>query len=406
MVLAAVRFPLPMAASRQAADVVVIGGGCMGASIAWHLARKGADVVLLEREHIGAGATGHSGALLRRHYEHPVGIRLANESLGVFESFARHTGRRARFVRVGFTTGAREKDVPALERLLAVQRKHGVAAKLVAVDELRALEPGMDVSDLAAGVYDERAGYADPVATALGFAGAAADAGAEIREGVGVLELLAAKKRMVGVRTKAATVLADRVVVAAGNWTPGLLATVGVRVPVRFVRGEIAFLRRPPGVRAPRLHFDYYNNTYSRPEGTRDALVGYMATDRRTARPRPVPFDATLRESTAKDLRARLAARFPAFRRSHLRGGYAGLYDVTPDRYPILGPVGPAGLFVAVGFSGHGFKLSPAVGRLMADAVFGTAKDPDLAALAPSRFAERRPLKPAAPFPAHGQRLP
>jgi len=394
------------AAKRKGADVVVVGGGCMGASIAWHLARKGTDVVLLERDHVGAGATGHSGALLRRHYEHPVGIRLANESLGVFESFARHTGRRAGFVRVGFTTGAREKDVPALQRLLAVQREQGVAAKLLAVDELRALEPQMDVSDLAVGVYDEREGYADPVATALGFAGAAADAGAEIHEGVDVIELLAAKKRMVGVRTKAATILADRVVVAAGNWTPGLLDAVGVRVPVRFVRGEIAFLRRPPGVRAPRLHFDYYNNTYSRPEGAHDSLVGYMATDPRTARTKPVPFDETLRASTAKDLKARLTARFPAFRRSHLRGGYAGLYDVTPDRYPILGPLGPVGLFVAVGFSGHGFKLSPAVGRLMADAVLGTGRDPDLAALASSRFTHRRMLRPAVRFPAHGRRLP
>jgi sarcosine oxidase subunit beta len=394
------------AAKRKGADVVVIGGGCMGTSIAWHLARKGTDVVLLERDHVGAGATGHSGALLRRHYEHPVGIRLANESLGVFESFARHTGRRAGFVRVGFTTGAREKDVPALKRLLTVQREQGVAAKLLAVDELRALEPGMDVSDLAVGVYDERAGYADPVATALGFAGAAADTGAEIHEGVDVIELLAAKKRIVGVRTKAATILADRVVVAAGNWTPGLLATVGVRVPVRFVRGEIAFLRRPPGTRAPRLHFDYYNNTYSRPEGAHDSLVGYMATDPRTARAKPVPFDETLRASTAKDLKARLTARFPAFRRSHLRGGYGGLYDVTPDRYPILGPLGPAGLFIAVGFSGHGFKLSPSVGRLMAEAVLGTAKDPDLIALSPSRFARHRDLKPAVPFPFRGERLP
>jgi len=386
--------------------VLVVGGGCMGASIAWHLARKGADVVLFERDHVGAGATGHSGALIRRHYEHPVGIRLASESLAFFESFDRRTGRDAGYVRVGFTTGAREGDVPALKRLLAVQRRHGVTAKLVSASELRAIEPGMEVSDLAVGVHDERAGYADPVATALGFARAAVEEGAELQEGVEVLGLRVEKNRIVGVRTKTSTILADRVVVSVGNWTPSLLATAGVRVPVRFVRGEIAFLRRPPGVRAPRLHFDYYNNTYSRPDGTRDTLVGYMATDLRTAQPRPVPFDETLRASTARDLRSRLAARFPAFARSQIRGGYAGLYDVTPDRYPVLGPFGPAGLFVAVGFSGHGFKLSPAIGRMMSLAVLGGRRDPDLAALAPSRFSKGRPLRPAAPFPARGPRLP
>lgn len=395
-----------MAAERKTADVVVIGGGCMGTSIAWHLTRQGADVVLLERAHIATGATGHSGALLRRHYEHPVGVRLAAESYRVFASFAKHTGRGAGFVRVGFTTGARESDVPTLKRLLAMQHEHGVDAKLLSIEELRALEPDMEVSDLAAGVYDARAGYADPVATALGFAAAATDAGAEIREEVEVGEILVAKTRVIGVGAKSGAIRSDHVVVAAGNWTPELLATVGVRVPVRFVRGEIAFFRRPLGARAPRLHFDYYHNTYSRPEGTRDTLVGFLSTNKRTARPSPRPFDETLPASTAKDLKARLAARFPPFLRSQFRGGYAGLYDVTPDRYPILGPVGPAGLFVAVGFSGHGFKLSPAVGRLMADAVLGTGRDPDLAALAPSRFADGRPIKPTAPFPAPGQRLP
>ena len=396
-----------MTRPRSAADVVVVGGGCMGASIAWHLAKAGAVVILLERDHVGAGATGHSGALVRRHYEHPVGIRLANESWQFFTSFARHTGRRAGLVRVGFTTGARERDVPALKRLLAVQRAHGVAAKILTVDELQSLEPGIDATDLAVGVYDEHAGYADPVATSLGFARAAEDQGAEVREGAEVLEILTAKRRTVGVRTNSATILADRVVVAAGNWSPRLLATAGVRVPVRFVRGDITFLRRPPGVRAPRLHFDYYHDTYSRPDGARDTLVGYMATtDDRGARREPEPFDATLPASTANDLRDHLAARFPLFRRSHVRGGYGGLYDVTPDRYPILGPLGPEGLFVAVGFSGHGFKLSPAVGRLTALAVLGGGRDPDLAALAPTRFARGRPLRPAAPFPGRGPRLP
>jgi glycine/D-amino acid oxidase-like deaminating enzyme len=390
----------------ESAEVVVVGGGCMGASIAWHVARRGAVVVLLERTHVASGATGHSGALVRRHYEHPVGIRLAHESLRFFETFARRTGYPAGFVRVGFTAGARERDLPALRRLLAVQRECGVAARLLTVGELHALEPAMEVSDLAAGIYDARAGYADPVATALGFARAATDAGAKIYEGVEVRRLLVAKSRVVGVRTAQSTIFGEHIVVAAGNWTPALLATAGARVPVRFVRGEIAFFRRPPSVRGPRLHFDYYHNTYSRPDEARDTLVGFMNTDARPSQPRPTPFDGTLRASTAKDLQARLAARFPAMARAQFRGGYAGLYDVTPDHYPILGRVGPEGLFVALGFSGHGFKLSPAVGRLMADAVLGTGRDPDLAALASSRFARGRMLRPAVRFPARGRRLP
>ncbi|HEV8594050.1 MAG TPA: FAD-binding oxidoreductase [Thermoplasmata archaeon] len=392
---------------RKTADVVVVGGGCMGTSIAWHLARAGVDVVLLERGYIGGGSTGHSGALIRRHYEHPVGIRLAHESLRFFETFRARTGHEAGYVRAGFTTGARSPDVPALRRLVELQREHHVATSLVAPQDLRTIEPSMAVDDLALGAYDDHAGYADPVATALGFAHAASEAGAEVHEHIEVRRVLREKARVVGVTGKAVEIRARRVVLAAGNGTPALAGTAAVRLPIRFIRGEVAILRRPPDFGPPpKLHFDYYHNTYSRPDGTRDTLVGYLSTDLKKAVARPEPFDGTLRESTAKDLRSRLGLRFPGMRRAQLRGGWVGLYDVTPDRYPVLGACGPKGLFVAAGFSGHGFKLAPAVGRLVADAVLGTPSDPLRRALAPSRFRQGRRLKPLAPFPARGARLP
>ncbi len=394
------------ARKRKTADVVVVGGGCMGASLAWHLARQAADVVLLERGHLAGGATGHSGALIRRHYEHGIGLALAHESLRFFETFRARTGHEAGFVRVGFTTGARARDVPALERLLALQRAHHVAAKLVTPRELREIEPAMRVEDLAAGVFDSLAGYADPVATTLGFANAAVEAGAEVHEGTEVRRVLVERGRVVGVQGKRTEIRADRVVLAAGNWTPRLAATAGVRLPIRFVRGEVAILRRPPDFEPPpRLHFDHYHNTYSRPDGPRDALVGYLHRELRGAHASPSPATATVRMSTVRDLKRRLAARFPGFARAQPRGGWAGLYDVTPDRYPILGPCGPRGLHVAAGFSGHGFKLCPAVGRLLADAVLGKARDPILEALGLKRF-PRRPIRPEAPFPAASDRLP
>lgn len=393
-------------AKRKSADVVVVGGGCMGASIAWHLARNGADVVLLERGHVASGATGHSGALIRRHYEHPIGLRLAHESLRFFETFRARTGRDAGFVRTGFTTGARDGDVPALTRLLLLQREYHVAAKVVTVDELRALEPSMSADDLAVGVVDDHAGYADPVATSLGFAGAATEAGAEVHENAAVKRVLLKGERVVGVSGSHLRIEADRVVLAAGNWTPALARTARVRLPIRFLRGEVAMLRRPPDFGPPpRLHFDYYHNTYSRSDGARDTLVGHMSVPS-DVQPRPEPFNGTLRESTARELRAQLAARFPGMRRAQIRGGWAGLYDVTPDRYPILGPCGPRGLFVAAGFSGHGFKLCPSVGRLIAEAVFRKRRDPLLRALGLRRFARGRRIEPVAPFPTKGARVP
>jgi glycine/D-amino acid oxidase-like deaminating enzyme len=183
---------------------------------------------------------------------------------------------------------------------------------------------------------------------------------------------------------------------------------VGVQLPIHFVRGDIVILRRPVGFgSAPKIHFDFYGNTYARPESEKDLLVGYMDTDPRKTIRRNVLSDDSVSTSTVRDLRARLTRRFPVMARAQPRGGWAGVYDVTPDSYPILDRVGPEGLYVAAGFSGHGFKLSPEVGRLMAGYVATGRRPETLAPLRIARFREHRPIEPEAPFPAkRGPRLP
>jgi len=211
----------------------------------------------------------------------------------------------------------------------------------------------------------------------------------------------------VGVKIRGEGLLASgRVVVAAGNWTRDLVASVGPRLPIRYVRGEVALLRRPFDFGPPpRIHFDFYGNTYSRPEGDKDTLAGYMDTDHRKTM-RNHELVETLPATTARDIRARLAKRFPRMTEAQPRGGWAGAYDVSPDSYPILDRVGPEGLFVAVGFSGHGFKLSPEVGRLVAEYV-ATGRRPELLEpLRASRFVDGSPIRPEAPFPRRGRRLP
>src|SRR5437667_461071 len=296
------------------AEVVVVGGGCMGASIAFHLARRDVDVVLLEKDHVASGATGHSGALVRQHYESRIGIRLARESLAFFQRFEKETGFPCDFRPTGFLTGTKLRGGKSLA--------------------------------------------------------------------------------------------CERVVVAAGNWTPQLVAKAGPRLPLRFVRGDVAILRRPVDFGPPpKIHFDFYGNTYSRPEGDKDTLCGYMDTDpRKTARNHEL--GETLPSATVRDLRGRLAKRFPRMTEAQPRGGWSGAYDVTPDSYPILDRFGPDGLFVAVGFRGHGFKLSPEVGRLLAEFVATGRRPEALEALQASRFEEGRPVRPDAPFPRRGRRLP
>ncbi len=383
------------------ADVIVVGGGCMGASAAFHLTRRGERVVLLESGHVASGATGHSGAIVRQHYESRIGIQLARRSLGFFQRFEAETGTSCDFRTTGFLSGTRARDEPAFNRLFDLLKSEGVRAERLAGDEVKAMEPRMDASDYVAVVHDPDAGYADPVATASGFADAAGKEGASILEGHAARSIVVRGDRVIGVRTRGGTVTADRVLLAAGNWTPTLAATVGVRLPIRFVRGQVAILRRPGGFgRAPRIQFDFYHDTYSRPEGEKDELVGYMDTD-----PRKVVRDHILKDDSVpgpviRDLRARLAKRFPDMARAQPRGGWAGLYDVTPDSYPILDAMGPQGLFVAAGFSGHGFKLSPEVGRLLAEYIGSGQRPSDLQPLRASRYAEGDPVKDDAPFPA------
>ena len=389
-------------------DAVVVGAGCMGASVAFHLARRGVEVVLLEKEHIASGATGHSGAIVRQHYETRLGARLARRSLAFFERFREETGSSAGFRTTGFLSGARTRDLTAFDALFDLLKSEGVRVERLDAREATALEPALDAADYAAVVHDPEAGYADPIATAEGFASAAKRDGAAVLEGVRVGGLILRKGRVAGVRLRGGmTIASDRVVLATGNWTPAFARTAGVRLPIRFVHGEVAILRRPRDFGAsPRIHFDFYHRTYSRPDGNSDTLVGYMARRERVLR-RHELADDSVPGPTVRDLRRRLAVRFPSMARAQPRGGWAGVYDVTPDEYPIVDRVGPAGLFVAVGLSGHGFKLSPEIGRHLAEFIAADRKSPELEALAASRFARRRPIRPEAPFPARrGARIP
>src|SRR3989475_4415342 len=401
------RDTVPSSGVPRSTEAVVIGGGCMGTSIAWHLARRGVDVVLLERTHLAAGATGHSGALVRQHYEARIGIRLARESLAFFRRFEKETGFSCDFRTTGFLSGTRERDLPAFEALIDLLRSEGVRAERLTPSDAKAMEPQLEVSDYATLIHDPDAGYADPIATAHGFAEAAAVEGAKVFDDRTVASIATQSGRVVGLKVRGAGLLkSGRVVVAAGHWTRDLVAAVGPRLPIRYVRGEVALLRRPVDFGPPpRIHFDFYGNTYSRPDAEKDTLAGYMDTDpRKTIRDHDLV--ETLPATTARDIRTRLAKRFPRMAEAQPRGGWAGAYDVTPDSYPILDRGGPDGLFVADGFCGHRFNISPEVGPPVAEQV-STARRPELLeSLRASRFGEGSPIRPDAPFPRRGRRLP
>ena len=380
----------------ETADVVVIGGGCNGASIAFHLAEgKAGRVVLLEKGALASGPTGRSTAIVRQHYSNQVTARMALDSLRVFQQWEDRVGGTCGFVRTGFLVGVRGGDRTALEGNVALQRGVGIDVRLVGADELRRLEPQLFAEDLVAGAYEPEAGYCDPVSTTTSFAEAARGRGARIVQGREVTAIRIERGRVAGVETAAGSVAAPVVVVAAGPWARRLVDGVGVALPIEPSRHPVCAFRRPPEFgRAPMIYADFVNQFYMRPETGDLCLVGSIDPGDAAHLADPDTYNAGVDLDTITDFGGRVSRRFPVLERGFSRGGWAGVYDVTPDWHSIIDRIDELpGLHVVAGTSGHGFKLSPAVGALVARLVTEGRRDPALEFFRADRFRAGRLIR-------------
>ena len=381
----------------RTADVVIIGGGVTGLSAAFHLTRRGIrNVVVLDKGTIASGGTGKSSACVRQHYSTAETCRMIRYSLEFFQHFAeRVDGGSCGFRHTGYLLGVDDKMRTPMEASVALQRSIGIDTRLVSPVEMRELEPRLRTDDLVTGCYEAASGYCNPVETAQGFARAARAAGARILEDNAVLGLLIEGDRTRGVRTRTGDILAPVVVNAAGLWSARVAAMAGVELPIHVCRHKISIVSWPEAEQRPHpMVYDFVTNIYTRPEMGEHILVGGLDVDesRDAVDPDAYKEGVSLDEST--DALARVSHRFPALAEGHIARGYAGCFDVTPDWHPILDRVGPEGYYVAAGFSGHGFKLSPAVGHMVAALVAEGAKGhPDLPTFRLSRFAEGKPIR-------------
>jgi glycine/D-amino acid oxidase-like deaminating enzyme len=379
----------------RAAEAVVIGGGCVGASIAYHLARRGLrDVVLLEKRFLASGATGQSSGIVRQHYVYPVTARMAKLCLEIFSRFDEAIGGDAGFTRTGYLALVGPDDRDALVANVAMQQAVGVRTVVLGPAELRELVPQLNVDDIAAAAYEAEAGFADPASTTAALARRARDLGARILEGVEVRQIRTQAGAVTGVDTSDGPLAAPVVVSATGGWSPRLMAPLGVEVPILNTLHPMAAFERPAQFATPHpVCGDFVNEVYFRPEHGGLTLVGSSKhTKDDMVDPDEYPDRADPR--WIQEFAARAVARFPPMETAQLRRDWCGFYDTTPDMQFILDRIpGVAGLFLAAGFSGHGFKHCPLIGDLVADLVLETAPaDPhlDLSFFSLARFAAGR----------------
>jgi sarcosine oxidase subunit beta len=373
----------------KTADVVIVGGGVIGVSIAFHLAELGVKrVMVLERKFLGAGGTGRSVGIIRQLYPTRETSQMVRRSLAVFEQFSDVVGGDAGFVRSGALIGVSAAMRPTLERTLALQREIGIEAEILEPAELGRIEPRIDPSGLGAVLWEPGSGYGDPSAVTAGFAAAARRGGVTIEQGAEVVAIRQASGRVVGVTTAVGDHIDAPVVVnAAGLWAPQVARLASVELPIIVGRHPVFSVARGPDFGpAHCVYLDLAGGSYARPESGSLSIIGSLTDDEAEHPMDPELLGSEAGFDEAADVLARTARVIPALGEARFTGGYAGAFDITPDWMPILAESLLPGFFVAAGMSGHGFKLAPAIGQMVAALVTGTASPVSFAPFRLDRF--------------------
>jgi sarcosine oxidase subunit beta len=366
------------------ARVIIIGGGIMGASTAYHLARRGCSgVVILEKDLLAQASTGLSAGGIRQQFSHPANIRLSQEAVRVFERFEDEFGVDIEFRQVGYLFLAQSEGVWA--EFLAnveIQRRHNIPVEALSPEEIRYRWPYLHVADLRGGTFCPQDGYADPYMAAMGFAGAARRLGVHIEEGTRVTAIRAQAGRISGVETTRGPIRAPVVVNVAGPWGGQVARMAGFDLPVHPYRRQVFMTQafRPIPKPVPMV-LDIEPAFYLRGEGP-GLLLGMSDPHEPSSFKTHVDYDFMERIIDAAIHRA------PLLENAEILRGWGGLYAITPDDNPIIGPLpGVEGLFCAIGFSGHGFQQAPTVGRILAELILDGRTDFDLSPFAHNRFA-------------------
>lgn len=373
---------------------MIVGAGVMGTSIAFQLAkRKAGRIVIVDKDHVGHGASGRSSALIRMHYSFPPEVELALISLRMFQSWQEVVGGAGDFRRTGFVRIVHPNEIERLKMNVAMQRRLGAQVELLYARQLRELEPDWMVDDVELAAYEPDSGYGDGAAVAGDFLSAAREMGAVYVSRTHVTAVGVHGDRIRDIATDHGSISTPVVIAATGPWTRPLLCQAGSDLPIECEYHQVAILRNAPDMKGGGCAcIDSVTATYFRSDAHDKFLIGDFYGKR------PVDPDNFPQQASAESLEElieRCSRRVPKLEKAEVLRGVTGVYDMTPDSRPLLGEIpGIRGLFVCAGFSGMGFKISPAIGIVMSELVLdGKSRSVDIAPFRATRFAENSPIK-------------
>jgi glycine/D-amino acid oxidase-like deaminating enzyme len=365
----------------------------MGAAIAFHLAkRKAGKIVVVDKGNVGQGGSGRSTALIRMHYSYPPEVQLALVSLRMFEQWRDIVGEPGDFHKTGFVRIVHPGESARLKQNVAMQRELGVNVQLIGRDELKELEPDWAVDEVELTAYEPDSGYGDGAGVANGFLARARDLGV-VYQSKTQCALRIEKGKAQGISTEQGEIYAPVIVAATGPWTRPLFHSAGIDLPIETELHQVAILKNAPGMKGGGCAcIDSVTATYFRSDAHDKFLIGDFYGQRGAD---PDNFPQRASDEGLEEIIERASRRIPKLENAEVMRGVTGIYDMTPDSRPLLGKTpGVDGLYVCAGFSGMGFKISPAVGLVMSELILdGRGKTVDISSFCPNRFAENKAIK-------------
>jgi sarcosine oxidase subunit beta len=374
--------PRPGSPPPSSAEVVIVGGGVIGTSAAFHLAEAGVDVVLVERGELGGGSTTRAAGGVRTQFSDALNVEIARRSLQAFRDFGRRPGWEIDLRQVGYLfVLSRASDVEEFERSVALQNAYGLESRMLTAAEVRSLCPLVEGDDVLAGAFSPSDGTATPEGVVQGYAAGARAHGAHIRVHCEALDITTHGGEIAAVVTDHGSIRTGTVVCAAGAWSRSCGAMVGVELPVTPLRRQILFTEAIDGLPAHLpMTIDFESSFYFHREGP-GLLMGMSDPHEKPG------FSVERTEDWIPGLMEVVRRRAPRIADAGIRGGWAGLYEMTPDHNAIIGEAkGVSRFLYATGFSGHGFLQGPAVGEILRDLVLGRPTFVDVSPLSAGRF--------------------